>query len=101
MLQRRSKDRPRRDLSNVGVTIREGQDVVHIGSAPLVDRLLVITNDAEVNRTPRKSSDQLLLCRIDVLVFVNYEVPQRFVHFDEDGRDIEISDASADDLSVG
>ena len=56
------------------IPFREGQDIIHRRTAPLVDRLIIIANYAEVRFRPCQEADQTLLNWIDVLVFINGKV---------------------------
>ena len=53
-------------------------DVAHVGAAPLVDRLVVVADDARGRRRrrPGEQLDQPLLGRVDVLVLVDDQVAQ-------------------------
>ena len=53
----------------------ERQDVGHRAAAPLVDRLVVVADHAQVRAEPAEPLDQLLLDRVRVLVLVHDDVP--------------------------
>ena len=53
----------------------ERQDVRDRAAAPLVDRLVVVADHAQVRPEPAEPLDQLLLDRVRVLVLVDHDVP--------------------------
>src|SRR5829696_987444 len=63
------------DAVDAVVPLGEGEDVGDLAAAPLVDRLVVVTNDAEVGAEAAERSDQPFLDRVDVLIFVDDHVP--------------------------
>ena len=63
-----------RDLPDAGVAVAEGDDVGDLAAAPLVDRLVVVADDAQVRAELRQAADQSLLQRVDVLVLVDDDV---------------------------
>ena len=48
-----------------------------VRSPPLINRLVVVSNDRHLNRRLRQELDQPLLRRVDVLVLVDEEVSER------------------------
>ena len=63
-----------RDLLDAGVPVGERDDVRDLAAAPLVDRLIVVADDAEVRAELRQAADEALLQRVDVLVLVDDDV---------------------------
>ena len=63
-----------RDLADAVIAVGEGDDVGDLAAAPLVDRLVVVADDAEVRAELRQPPDQPLLQRVDVLVLVDHDV---------------------------
>ena len=63
-----------RHLVDAGVPVGEGDDVRDLAAAPLVDRLVVVSDDAEVRAELGQPADQSLLQRVDVLVLVDDDV---------------------------
>src|SRR4051794_14071996 len=63
------------DLHGV-VPIGEGLDVRDTASAPAVEELVVVTDDADLAPEDGKSAQQALLDRIHVLVLVDRDVPR-------------------------
>ena len=59
------------DLGDVGISALESGNVLDGGSAPLVDRLIVVADHAEICAQPVEERDDPLLHRVDVLVFVD------------------------------
>ena len=62
------------DLPDAVVAVVEGDDVGDLAAAPLVDRLVVVADDAEVRAELHEPSDQPFLQRVDVLVLVDHDV---------------------------
>ena len=62
-------------LPDAGVAVGERDDVRDLAAAPLVDRLVVVADDAQVRAEPDEAADQPLLQRVDVLVLVDDDVP--------------------------
>ena len=62
-------------LSDAVVAVGERDDVGDLAAAPLVDRLVVVADDAEVRAELREPADEALLQRVDVLVLVDDDVP--------------------------
>ena len=58
------------------VAVGEGDDVGDVRAAPLVDRLLVVADDAQLHLRAGQQLDQPLLRRVDVLVLVDDQVAQ-------------------------
>ena len=56
------------------VPVGERDDVRDLAAAPLVDRLIVVADDAEVRAELRQPPDEPLLQRVDVLVLVDDDV---------------------------
>ena len=54
----------------------EPDDVRHVRSAPLVDRLIVVADYAKLDGLACEQLDEPFLGRIDVLILVHHEVPQ-------------------------
>ncbi len=52
----------------------KAQDVLHFGSAPTVDRLVVITDDAQVFMRANQRFNQAELNAVGVLIFVNLHI---------------------------
>src|SRR5207248_11473294 len=80
---RRRQDAPRRavvllqlDDLRPGEVPREIEDVVHLGAAPPVDRLVVIADDAQVSVLLREQAQQLVLRRVRVLELVDEDVAE-------------------------
>ena len=67
------------EACDVVVAIGEADDVLHVSTSPLVDRLVIVTDDAEFDRRLGHSLDQRFLGRVDVLVLVHDQVTQRSV----------------------
>ena len=63
-----------RDLPDAVVAVRERDDVRDLAAAPLVDRLVVVADDAQVRAELRQPADESLLQRVDVLVLVDDDV---------------------------
>ena len=63
------------DLRDAGIAVLETQDVAHVAAAPLVDRLVVVADDADAGAQAVQLLDHGLLHRIDVLVLVDDDVP--------------------------
>lgn len=76
----------------------KAHDVRHVGPAPLVDRLIVVADDAQLHRRLGEELDQPLLCRVDVLVLVDDEMPKRRVHALEDYRLLQRGNGQRDEL---
>ena len=89
----------RLELRDAVVALGERHDVVDVGPAPLVDRLVVVADDDEVGCPVRlrEQLDQPLLGRVDVLVLVDDQVPQLGGDLRVDRRVLERLDG-ADDL---
>ena len=62
------------DLADTGVPVGERDDVRDLAAAPLVDRLVVVADDAEVRAELRQAPDESLLQRVDVLILVDDDV---------------------------
>ena len=62
------------NLGDRRVAVLEGQDVAHVAAAPLVDRLVVVTDDADAGAEFVNRLDDGLLDRVDVLVLVDDDV---------------------------
>ena len=62
------------DLPDAGVAVGERDDVRDLAAAPLVDRLVVVADDAQVRAELRQPADESLLQRVDVLVLVDDDV---------------------------
>ena len=62
------------DLLDVGVAIGERDDVRYLAAAPLVDRLVVVPDDAQVRTELDEPADETFLERVDVLVLVDDDV---------------------------
>ena len=60
------------------VPLAEGQNVVDVASSPLIDRLVVVTDDADVGSHLREEADQSLLDRVYILVLVDDDVLDAF-----------------------
>ena len=80
---RRRQDAPRRsvvllELDDVRSreVPREVEDVVHLGAAPPVDRLIVIADDAQVPVLLREHAQELVLRGIGVLELVDENVAE-------------------------
>ena len=75
---RRAAAPVRRDLErrHVRVAVAERDDVGDVRPAPLVDRLVVVADDAQLDVRPGQQLDQSLLRRVDVLVLVDDEMPE-------------------------
>ena len=80
----------------VRVALVELDDVRDVGPSPLVDRLIVVADDAEVHGVGGEQLDQRLLRRVDVLVLVDDQVAQRRVDGREDLRPRELRDRARD-----
>ena len=78
----------RRDLErrDVRIALGEGDDVADVRAAPLVDRLVVVADDAQLDTRAGKQLDQPLLRRVHVLVLVDDQVPQLGVHLGRPAR---------------
>ena len=63
-----------RHLADAGVPVGERDDVRDLAAAPLVDRLVVVADDAQVRAELRQPADESLLQRVDVLVLVDDDV---------------------------
>jgi len=63
-----------RHLVDVVVPVGERDDVRDLAAAPLVDRLIVVADDAEVRAKLRQPPDKTLLQRVDILVLVDHDV---------------------------
>ena len=63
-----------RHLVDAVVPVGERDDVRDLAAAPLVDRLIVVADDAEVRAELRQPPDETLLQRVDVLVLVDDDV---------------------------
>ena len=73
----------------------------NVRTAPLVNRLVVVGNDAEMNRRLGQKGNQLLLGRVHVLVLVHDQVPQRPVDAGEHLGPVERLHRSRDEQPVG
>ena len=67
-----------RDRRRVWATVAELDDIGDVRAAPLIDRAgLVVADHAQLDGRLRQQLDQPLLGRVDVLVLVDHQVPQR------------------------
>ena len=97
-----------RDLPDAGVALRERDDVRDLAAAPLVDRLVVVADDAQVRAEPHQAADESLLQRVDVLVLVDDDVADVVPDVILDAHEVvvlvrvalEVVDGAADDLRV-
>ena len=69
------------DDGGAGKVVLEAQDVVDLGAAPAVDRLVVITDAADVRRALRQQSEPQVLRNVCVLVFVDEDIAEPPVIF--------------------
>ena len=63
----------------------EREDVPNVGTAPLIDGLLVVTNHADLDLGAGQELNQPLLRGVHVLVLVNDQVAEFCVHL---GREL-------------
>ena len=62
------------DRAGAGEVPLEVQDVAQVGASPRIDRLIVVTHDAQVPARPGEQACQLELSAVGVLVLVDHEV---------------------------
>lgn len=62
------------DLGNVKVAVGESDDILDLAAAPLVDGLVVVTDDTKVGAEVVEGTDETFLERIDILVFIDDEI---------------------------
>jgi hypothetical protein len=67
------------DLGNVGIAALEAQDVLHAAAPPLIDRLVVVTDHANLGAQAVQELDDFFLDGVDVLVFVDNHVAKAFL----------------------
>jgi hypothetical protein len=84
-----------------GMVPGEVDDVGHVGPAPLVDRLVVVTHDAELGGWTRQQRDEPFLGRVHILVLVDDQVSEVSVHCRGDLRLIELADGPDHLLAKG
>ena len=89
------------ELRDVVVPLGEGDDVCDVAAAPLVDRLVVVPDHAELCLRTGQELDQTFLGRVDVLVLVHDQVPHRGVQPLADRVVLEGCHRSGDLLAVG
>ncbi len=65
------------DRADPGIPPREVEDVGDVGAVPLVDRLVVVADDAEPRPEARERAHDALLHRVHVLILVDDDVPHR------------------------
>ena len=82
------------------ITLFELDDVRDIRAAPLVDRLIVVANNAELDRPARKQLDEALLGWVNVLILIDHEVPQGKVNIVQDAGGLQGANRLIDLLSV-
>lgn len=56
--------------------LHEGKYAVDVRAPPLIDRLIIVADDAQFDRRACEQADELLLRRIDVLVLIDDEMLQ-------------------------
>ena len=96
------------DLLDAGIAARERDDVRDLAAAPLVDRLIVVADDAEVRAKLHEAADESLLQGIDVLILVDHDVADVVPDVILDAHEVvvlervalEVVDGAADDLRV-
>src|SRR4051794_35523314 len=70
----RTKVLRERHLMDAVVPVGERDDVRHFAASPLIDRLVVVADHAEVRAELRKPPDESLLQRVDILILVDDHV---------------------------
>ena len=90
-----------RNVRDVRVALDEVNDVAHVGAAPLVDRLVVVSDNAHLDLGSSKQLDEGLLGGVDVLVLVDDQVAQVSVDDRGDRRVTQRLDRATDLLPVG
>ncbi len=55
------------------------QDVIDIGAAEFVDRLVIISHHTQVPVTGSQKTDQLELCRVGILILIYHDVAETFL----------------------
>ena len=91
-------------ISNVAtgwIAVGEPDDVGDVRAAPLVDRLVVVADDAQLDLRAGQQLDQPLLGRVDVLVLVDDQVPQLGVDLGGQLRPLQLPYRAHDLLAVG
>ena len=61
----------------------EAEDVLDVRASPAVDRLIVITNDAQVLVLVRDAANDLVLGSVCILILVDEQVAVALLHFVE------------------
>ena len=64
------------DHLGAGEIVLEAQDVVDLGPAPAIDRLVVVADHAEIARTLRQQPQPQILRNVGVLIFVHQHVAE-------------------------
>ena len=64
------------DDLGAGEVALEAQDVVHLGPAPAIDRLIVVAHAADIARRGRQQPQPQILGDIGVLIFVDQDVAE-------------------------
>jgi len=64
------------DDAQPGVVLREQAQVLDVGAAPAVDRLIVVAHGGEGFARPGEQFQELVLGAVGVLVFIDEEVAQ-------------------------
>src|SRR5438105_15332920 len=89
------------ELLDVRVARLEPNDVLHVRPSPLIDALVVVSHDAEVDGWRGESLDKGFLGRVNVLVLVHDELPERVMYFLVNARVAERVDRPGNNLAVG
>src|SRR5579859_1636450 len=72
---RRTEVVVKRDTANPGLALDETEYVRDRAAAPLVDRLVVVTDHTEVRTEPAQLLDQLFLNGVGVLILIDHDIP--------------------------
>ena len=64
------------DDAGAGEILLEAQDVLHLGAAPGIDRLVVVADAADVLAVLRQQAQPEILDQVGVLVFVHQDVAE-------------------------